>query len=111
MFSFSCAYNQRKEKIVSNISDSFNRRNGKFTGDTSKGEFTLGERLGKFSGNYQFTQTDIQINITQKPIYISNAYIQQVVSAYFERQLIGGKVRQAVVEAAVDDEELELVSS
>ncbi len=112
MLSFNCAYNQSKEKILNNVRDSFSSRNGQLNGDANKGTFTIGERLGKFSGHYQFTASEIHIQITQKPIYISNAHIQQVVSAYFERQLIGSNpVHQTVVATAIDEEELELVGS
>jgi len=88
MFAFNCVYNQKRNKIVGNVKDGIEIRGGRFDGDLEKGTFSVGERLGLFSGNYQFTESMIKIEIKRKPFYMTKQYVQEEVSAYFERQLI-----------------------
>ncbi len=112
MLEFKCAYNQPKQTIVENVQDIIQSRGGTFNGDTETGSVDIGERLGRFSGHYQFDAHDITITITRKPFYISNQHIESEVRAYFNRQLIGASTKQAVVrETIVEDDELELVNS
>lgn len=109
MLEFKCAYNQPKQTIVDNVKDSMHSRGGSFIGDTDKGCFNIGERLGRFSGHYQFDTQDITITITRKPIYISNQHVESEVRAYFDRQWIGYVKAQLVTQVSViEDEELEL---
>lgn len=109
MFKFSCAYNQSKESIVNNLSDVMASRGGTLNGNLNKGDFHFGQALGKFGGRYALTTTDIIIEISQKPLYFSEVYIKEVVSKYFERQLIGG-VTTPSAEAVADIEDYELAS-
>ncbi len=107
MFGFSCAYNQSKQEIVRHIEDAIESRGGTFCGDTQKGEFCFGKRLGKLSGQYQFNEAVINIEILRKPIYFSHLDIERFVSAYFRRQLIGTGTKPAP--KAATEEAVELV--
>ena len=112
MLEFKCTYNQPKQTILNNVKDSIISRGGHFIGDTQAGSFAVGERLGRFSGHYQFEEQAITISITRKPFYISNHHIESQVRAYFTRQLIGPINAQTVVqESMVEDDELALVNS
>ncbi len=108
MFGFSCAYNQSKHKIVRHLEDVIESRGGTFNGDTQQGRFCFGERLGKLSGQYHFTDTAINIEILRKPIYFSHEYIERHISAYFRRQLIGAD-KKASVKTLVAEETAEFV--
>lgn len=111
MLEFKCAYNQPKQKILDNVQDSIQGRGGSLNGDIQTGSFDIGERLGRFSGHYQFDENDITITITRKPIYISSQYVESEVRAYFNRQWIGPvKTKPAIQATAIEDDELELVS-
>lgn len=112
MLEFKCAYNQGKQTIVDNVKDSIHHRGGSFIGDTQSGSFDIGERLGRFSGHYQFDEQSITITITRKPIYIGNRYVESQVRSYFNRQLIGPVSNELVTqEAILEDDELALVNS
>lgn len=112
MLEFKCTYNQPKQTILDNVSASIHERGGHFSGDTKKGTFDIGERLGRFSGHYQMGANEITISITRKPIYISNQNLESQVRAYFNRQLIGPVSGPAVEkETMVEDDELALVNS
>ena len=112
MLEFKCAYNQPKQTILENVQDSIQGRGGRLNGDTQSGSFDIGERLGRFSGHYQFNAKDITITITRKPIYISNHHVESEVRAYFSRQLIGPVSEQVETQAAViEEDELALINS
>lgn len=102
MLGFKCAYNQSRHEMVRQIADVIESRGGTFSGDTQQGEFSFGKRLGKLSGQYQFTDTTINIEILRKPIYFSHKYIERMISAYFRRQLIGAVAKGAVLEHEVE---------
>ena len=98
MYGFSCAYNQSKEEIVRHLEDVIESRGGTFSGDTAQGEFSFGKRLGKLSGQYQFAESKINIEILRKPVYFSHHYIERMISAYFRRQLIGATSSKVTAE-------------
>ncbi len=108
MFGFSCAYNQSKHKIVRHLEDVIESRGGTFRGDTKKGKFCFGKRLGRLSGEYHFTDTTINIEILRKPIYFSHQYIERMISAYFRRQLIGADAK-SVSKTTTAERSVELV--
>lgn len=111
MFVFSCPVNQPKEKVIQNVREGIETRDGVFTGDIKDGKFTVGRRLGRFSGNYHFEANQIVIEITRKPFYTSYERIEEVVSAYFQRQIIGTpKPTKVNAEVEDDEESLELAS-
>ncbi len=55
--------------------------NGTLTGDNSTGSFAIPAGLSKIKGNYVVENNKLKIEITNKPIYVSNAMIEQTLKS------------------------------
>lgn len=54
---------------------------GQLNGDTSTGDFNIGSPLGQISGNYELSNQEILITITEKPFLIGCGAIQGILEA------------------------------
>lgn len=89
MASFNINYPGNSSDFVVKAKSAINTKGGVFTGDSTKGAFTLKTAIGAVQGNYQVLpvkmagQTDVAITITKKPFIVSMKKIQEVISDYF----------------------------
>lgn len=75
--------------FVVNANKAIKTNGGVFTGDITKGVFSLSTLIGSVKGNYEVLanssnqQTKIAITITQKPALVPLSKIQKVIEGYF----------------------------
>lgn len=89
MASFNINFPGNSNEFVVKANSAIKTQGGVFTGDASKGAFTLKTAIGAVQGNYQVLpvtssgQTNVAITITKKPFIVSMKKIQEVISGYF----------------------------
>jgi hypothetical protein len=89
MASFNIDYPGKSNEFVVNANQAIKTKGGVFTGDATKGSFSLKTLIGAVQGNYQVIsdptspQTKVAITITKKPFIVSMNKIQEVISGYF----------------------------
>ncbi len=89
MASFNIDYPGSSNEFVVNANKAIKTKGGVFTGDSTKGSFSLKTLVGAVQGNYQVVseagsaQTKVAVTITKKPFIVPMSKIQEVISGYF----------------------------
>jgi hypothetical protein len=89
MASFNIDYPGKSADFVVNANQAIKTKGGVFSGDASKGNFSLKTLVGAVQGNYQVIseagspQTKIAVTITKKPFIVPMKKIQEVITGYF----------------------------
>jgi hypothetical protein len=89
MASFNIDYPGKSNEFVVNANQAIKTKGGVFSGDSTKGTFSLKTLVGVVQGNYQViseatsAQTKIAVTITKKPFIVPMKKIQEVITGYF----------------------------
>lgn len=89
MASFNIDYPGKSNEFVVNANQAIKTKGGVFSGDSTKGTFSLKTLVGAVQGNYQVIseatspQTRIAVTITKKPFIVPMKKIQEVITGYF----------------------------
>ncbi len=89
MASFNINFPGNSNEFVVKANSAIKTKGGVFTGDSTKGTFSLKTAIGAVQGNYQVLpnvglgNTQVAITITKKPFIVSMNKIQEVISGYF----------------------------
>lgn len=79
---FSLPLNQDVDKALEHIRSSIIDAGGKFSGNADKGSFSGKTALGNITGNYKINGTEINIEITKKPMMLSKITIKSKIAEY-----------------------------
>jgi hypothetical protein len=81
---FSIAFSGSPEELVERARKAITGAGGQFFGDASTGEFSLSTFIGKISGNYNAAPLKLEIEITDKPIFIGCSRIKEELEKYLQ---------------------------
>jgi len=87
--SFNIDFPGTSNQFVVSANSAIKDKGGDFTGDNSKGTFSLQTLVGAVKGNYEVVsdsnspKTKIAITITKKPFIVPMSKIQEVIASYF----------------------------
>jgi hypothetical protein len=81
---FSIAFNGSIEELIEKARKAITNAAGQFSGDASTGEFFLSTFVGKISGNYSAAPMKLDIEITDKPLFISCSRIKEELEKYLK---------------------------
>jgi len=73
---FSVLFSGSAEALIGRVNAEMQKANGKFEGDESWGVFNLSTPLGSIGGSYKIDGQMINLEINEKPIFISCIKIQ-----------------------------------
>jgi hypothetical protein len=79
---FSIAFNGSPEELIERARKAINEAGGEFFGDTFTGEFSLSTFIGKISGSYNAAPMKLEIEIMDKPVFISCSRIKEELEKY-----------------------------
>ena len=81
---FSISVNGSPEELIERARKTITGAGGQFLGDASTGEFSLSTFIGKISGNYNASPTKFEIEIIDKPVFISCSRIKEELEKYLQ---------------------------
>jgi hypothetical protein len=81
---FSIAINGSPEELIERARKAITGAGGQFFGDASTGEFSLSTFIGKISGNYSTAPMKLEIEIMDKPVFISCSRIKEELEKYMQ---------------------------
>jgi hypothetical protein len=81
---FSIAFNGSPEELIERARKAITGAGGQFFGDASTGEFSLSTFIGKISGNYNAGPMKLEIEIMDKPVFISCSRIKEELEKYVQ---------------------------
>ena len=81
---FSIAINGSQEELVERARKTITGAGGQFFGDASTGEFSLSTFIGKISGSYNASPAKFEIEIMDKPVFISCSRIKEELEKYLQ---------------------------
>ena len=70
------------EQFVVKAKDAITSAGGQFSGDAAGGEFSLKTFAGTISGSYDVSQSSLNIDISDKPMFVSCSMIEQELKKY-----------------------------
>lgn len=82
---FTLEFTGSPEELVSRAKQAIQHAGGTFDGDSAAGAFDLKTPLGTVKGNYTLQENAIQVQITQKPLLLSCARIEDELRNYLSR--------------------------
>jgi hypothetical protein len=75
--SFSIPFSGNANDILSKAKSGITGAGGQFKGDASGGEFSLSIFIGTITGTYTLSASTLNIEITDKPVFISCSQIEK----------------------------------
>jgi hypothetical protein len=81
---FSIAFDGSPEELIERAKKAITGAGGQFFGDASAGEFFLSTFIGKISGNYNAAPMKFEIEIMDKPVFISCSRIKEELEKYMQ---------------------------
>ena len=81
---FSIAFTGSPEELVERARKAITGAGGQFFGDASTGEFSLSTFIGEISGNYNAAPLKLDIEIMDKPVFISCSRIKEELEKYLQ---------------------------
>ena len=81
---FSLNINGSPEELIERARKAITSAGGQFFGDASTGEFSLSTFIGKISGNYNASPSKFEIEILDKPVFISCSRIKEELEKYLQ---------------------------
>jgi hypothetical protein len=79
---FSIPFTGSVEQLVAKAKNAITSAGGQFTGDAAGGEFSLSTFAGTISGSYDVSPSNLNIEITDKPIFVSCSMIESELKKY-----------------------------
>lgn len=68
--------NLNPDEIINTVKSKIENEGGKFSGDEQEGNFTLPTPVGEIEGNYSIMHSELNINISKKPMMIPCSMIE-----------------------------------
>ncbi|HXL56713.1 MAG TPA: hypothetical protein VN958_10675 [Chitinophagaceae bacterium] len=81
---FSIAFSGSAEELIEKARKAITGAGGQFFGDASTGEFSLSTFVGEISGNYNAASMKLEIEIMDKPLFISCSRIKEELEKYLQ---------------------------
>jgi hypothetical protein len=75
--SFSVPFSGNPESVLAKAKTGITGAGGQFTGDASGGEFSLSTFVGAIAGTFTFSASNLNIEITDKPLFLSCSQIEK----------------------------------
>ncbi len=79
---FSIEFTGNAEHLIARAGNAITNAGGQFSGDNSAGAFSLSTIIGSISGTYTIVQSKFQIEITDKPVFVSCKMIEGELRKY-----------------------------
>ena len=81
---FSIPFHGSVEQLVGKAKDAIRSAGGQFSGDVAGGQFSLSTFVGTISGSYDVSQSSLNIDISDKPMFVSCSMIEQELKKYLQ---------------------------
>ena len=81
---FSIPFPGNAEDIFARAQTAITGAGGKFTGDVGGGEFSLSTFIGAIAGSYTVNGSDMNVKITDKPMFLSCSKIEDELRKYLK---------------------------
>jgi len=81
---FSIPFSGSVEQLVAKAKSAIINAGGQFSGDVAGGEFSLSTFVGAIAGSYDVSQSNLNINISDKPMFVSCSMIEQELKKYLQ---------------------------
>ncbi|MES2679547.1 MAG: hypothetical protein V4635_06660 [Bacteroidota bacterium] len=79
---FSIAFSGSPEALVEKAAEAISKANGNFNGDAGSGSFNLSTPIGAVNGSYTMSESSINIQIDEKPMFIACGKIESELQKY-----------------------------
>jgi hypothetical protein len=79
---FDIPFTQSPKELLASVKSTIKSFNGTFNGDTSSGGFKIPIGIGDIEGQYTIAGSVIKIDITKKPLLVSNKAIEKKLRSY-----------------------------
>lgn len=79
---FSIPFSGSVEQIVAKAKSAITNAGGQFSGDVAGGQFSLSTFVGSISGTYDVSESNLNIDISDKPMFLSCSMIEQELKKY-----------------------------
>jgi len=79
---FSISFSGDADTLISKANKAIKLADGKFEGDSHAGEFSLKTPIGSVKGNYQIENESINVEISEKPMFLSCNKIESELQNY-----------------------------
>lgn len=83
--SFRFQFPIRVEELIQRIEQAIRKAGGEFDGDTRSGFYAVSTPVGTIEGCYAVSGQTIQIDVMDKPIYLSCALIEKTLNQIIRR--------------------------
>jgi hypothetical protein len=81
---FSIPFNGSVDQLVNKAKDAITSAGGQFSGDVAGGQFSLSTFAGTITGSYDVSQSSLNIDISDKPLFVSCSMIEQELKKYLK---------------------------
>lgn len=81
---FSIPFSGNATDIISAAQSAITSAGGNFTGDVNSGEFSLSTFVGEIKGNYTVSGSNLNIDITDKPMFLGCSMIEAELKKYLK---------------------------
>lgn len=80
--SLDISFTQSSKELLAGAKSAITGAKGTFEGDTSSGAFKVPVGIGDIEGKYTIAESVIHIDITKKPILVTNKMIEKKLRSY-----------------------------
>ena len=81
---FSIPFSGSVEQLINKAKGAITSAGGQFSGDVAGGEFSLSTFVGTITGSYDVSQSNLNITIADKPMFLSCSMIEQELKKYLQ---------------------------